>query len=722
MKKLFVSCIVTVAIVGCSKTPEQIQKDLFDRGLEHIERSEFDRADSAFAKLQDEFPQLAEGRYGTGLVLEAKMLYYDALGEYLAVTETSPAFVPARLAAARMFERLEKLDRAVETYSQASTLPEIPASALAQFGFVLMELRRFDEAEAAISRAEQMGLDPATIELSRARLSSMKSAGEASPPIVADQKDGTADYFAFLADYLEVKGLIDSAITVSTLSSAAPDAEFHHRQTDFLRCLRTNYLYRARRIMESVSGSDSANPQVLAMTMRYGWASGESFSANKACDLYRQLHDRRATAIFYEIKTRWMKSDLLAVQDAVEYGNLNFGELPYPRFFLDFVKGELELAAQIAEDIPGLGEEIRETSGFADGEREFHLADAFAFYRYSGADALDTIVQRLVADHGSDPVWLVGIGDVYGKNPQGFDAAQEYYQMALEKDPGFAGALDAWLTLLEHRKQYSDALRLSREYSHIVSWNPGYSLRQSLLLVRAGETDPALAQFEQNIRMCRGNLSWYQTMAVVLDRKNLSDAADSIVALAVAMNGDNPDAYLVAARWALTRRDHGEAAQHCERGLQIEPDNPSLNAILARSTYLAGDLETATELFEDNLQKWPGSAETHMLYSRSLAESRSDSRRAENLARRAVFLSGSSEAALVNLAHVYYELGRYDLSRGEGRRAAGAYAESPEVFFILGMAYYKTDHEDAGRCLERSIELGLRGEKLETARETLANL
>jgi hypothetical protein len=76
----------------------------------------------------------------------------------------------------------------------------------------------------------------------------------------------------------------------------------------------------------------------------------------------------------------------------------------------------------------------------------------------------------------------------------------------------------------------------------------------------------------------------------------------------------------------------------------------------------------------------------------------------------------------MNLSYVYFQTGRYDLSRGEALKASQSRKDEPEPFFRVGMAMFMEEKEEARENLEKAIELGLKGEKLEIARQTLQKL
>ncbi|MEW5993850.1 MAG: hypothetical protein AB1744_05575, partial [Candidatus Zixiibacteriota bacterium] len=142
----------------------------------------------------------------------------------------------------------------------------------------------------------------------------------------------------------------------------------------------------------------------------------------------------------------------------------------------------------------------------------------------------------------------------------------------------------------------------------------------------------------------------------------------------------------------------------------------------ARALYYLGQRAEAFDIFERNIDSAHFNVTNNYYFSRILATEQTDLNRASNLARRAVFDSRHDLKVWMNLCYVYYQAGRYDLSRGEAGKATHKYATAPEPYFRLGMAMHKEGKEGARENLEKAIELGLRGDHLETARQTLADL
>jgi hypothetical protein len=66
--------------------------------------------------------------------------------------------------------------------------------------------------------------------------------------------------------------------------------------------------------------------------------------------------------------------------------------------------------------------------------------------------------------------------------------------------------------------------------------------------------------------------------------------------------------------------------------------------------------------------------------------------------------------------------GRFDLCIGEARKAISQYRNHFLPYFWAGKAGAKLHRDDVSENLNKSIELGLYGERLEEARQLLAKI
>lgn len=97
------------------------------------------------------------------------------------------------------------------------------------------------------------------------------------------------------------------------------------------------------------------------------------------------------------------------------------------------------------------------------------------------------------------------------------------------------------------------------------------------------------------------------------------------------------------------------------------------------------------------------------------------------MARQAAFEGYGTYEYIINLADIYYKMGRYDLCRGECMKARHAQKENPYPYFRLGMACFNSKKDgkwfnQAKENLLKAKKLGLSGDFLKEADKALKKL
>ncbi len=725
MRRLFTAASLILLISGCSKTPEQKWQALFERGLEQIENCEFVESGATFQRLIVENPTSAQGLYGKGLLLESQYLFYDALQVYLAIIEMEPSFVPARGAAARVYTRLEKTERAATEYARAVAFANVDMTTKVHLIGALIDNRDLNGAQQAFEKLNLSDSEEAVAKILRARLQWLRretdSAAETfGQALMVGPK--TAEFYAQVADFYETAGLIDSAIIYSTKSLSAEDTDFRYRQTHLFRCLKHNYLYAARQVIKAVAVKDITGSAVNGMRVFYSWAARDSYKAGRTGTKFRGINDGTLSVVLYDVKTRWMRADLLTCTADLDVARRMIIDGDYTQSFKDFASGEVELISMIMGE-PKPVESIEETAGWKNGEREYGLAYAYLLRRHRLYERFDSVMVGFLTKHGEESSWLLAMADLYADQIIGLPAeAEKHYRMALQQDSYFQPALRNWVEMYKRLGKFDKALEVMRSYAYLTDIFPELALTRAELMVRTGEIDSAIELFNRNIAHLKGNMNWYRDFSEQLMRKWEMDLSKAVVSRAPELNPGNPDAYLLAARVYV---DHGEfdtALKMAEEGLSLEPENVNLQVQSIRAVFGKGEHEKAIEKFEELRGKVQVNVDLSLYYSHCLASIRRDLHKATNLAREAIFHDQGSLRSLLNSCYVSFQCDKFNNVRGEAQKATRLYPDSPEACFYLGMAYYKKGDTRAKEQLQKAIKLGLWGEKLNMARGILAEI
>ena len=100
----------------------------------------------------------------------------------------------------------------------------------------------------------------------------------------------------------------------------------------------------------------------------------------------------------------------------------------------------------------------------------------------------------------------------------------------------------------------------------------------------------------------------------------------------------------------------------------------------------------------------------------------SQRRMAANWARAACVETDGGLRERLDLCETYYRMGKYDFMFGEASKLLPLHPDESDPSYWVGMGLYLNRRGGAKGYLEKSIALGLIGEKLQKARETLSKL
>jgi tetratricopeptide (TPR) repeat protein len=725
MKRLLIFAAILAGLVACSKSPEEQRQELYENGLASIEQTDLVAADSAFARYQREYPDRADGPYGAGMVRESEFMYYDALLKYLEALQKDPSYVDAQVGVARMYSRLGEYTRAAEHLYNAFTESNQDDEVAVELISTLIDDRNFEAAERLLKQAEAAGLDPTFSDLLHARMLAYELQFDSSSVLISNIAAGQLQpptVCRLLARYYRERGFADSVLYWNEQSQAQPEGTFIQRQDYFLSTLDFKDWHLSRSLIEPLEDNEDARMAYLGMQVLYYQARHLVMEAVFANKDYRATSDSLFSPIMYNIETLWRKSDLAGSESEIINIRSLITKLDYPEEFEDLVIERLLAFEAYRLDNYKSAIRIKISNSYKQGRRFARLLDLFVLSRVRAPEELKKSLDSMELTHGSDPRWLVGIGDVFSHRLiRQFDEAARYYQRALEIDPNYRRALRSWLAAYRRQLDFEAARSLLQDYGYLTGAIPEFSLESSLLAVRAGEIDEGTARFDGNIGHFRGDIDWYNRMAYMLLRQQRAQEADNYILKAVEGNPGNEVALLAAARWFGDRGNIDQLLEYTQQGLEIDPDNYFLLVQEARGWFNRGEIDKAVEQFEELRKRTPQQADVLMYYSHCLAAANQNPRLAGNMARAAILSSDAGLDQMLNLCYVYLRKGDYMAVRGEGGRTARTHPDSPMAFYYAGLGEFKVDKTaEARKYLQRAIDLGLWGEPLADARKMLA--
>jgi tetratricopeptide (TPR) repeat protein len=726
MRKCLIIGLLSLAAFGCSKSPEERIFDLFQTGTRQVDRYEFDAALATFKKIGEINPSTPLGHYGSGLVFERQLQYYDALHVYMSITNSSPSFAPAFAGAWRLFTRLEQWNDAVQMAAEYSRLlPEDPEARLV-LARALMNIQQYGRARQEVDKAVELGADRSLAALAKAQAYSFEHQTDSAEVALQTAMSTFSEspvFYALAADYFEAAGLIDSAVSLGRASVESASNDFDLIVAQFYRALRHNYFFEARQVIRRLKEQGAGELVTTGLEMFYYLARENQTHARHACDTYRGIAIYSISTLTYDIVVRGRQLDMFTGSRNIGAINRIMQTNHYDPEFQEYMKYFLAvLFAGYFDDLDGL-KQLRTVSSAFLNRKEIRLSTAYCLYRTGQHEEYEQLMSLLSKYHSTQPDWLTGMADIYGDRfVRRYDSAGQYYRTALQKDrwyrPAFENAVDMYRRLKEPKK----ALKMFDAYPYFEQRYPEIALLKALCLVEQGDIQQGVDLFEQKFPHVRGDLARLEEITSLLDKRNRQEERTKLYRRLSRINADNAEALVLAAEFESDRADFQAALNLAEKAQSLESDYVAASVQKARALYGLGKRSEAFEIFERNLVEARFNVDNNHYFSRILATEQVEPKRAANLARRALFDSGHELKVWMNLSYVYFQIGRYDLSRGEAQKAKNSHKEEPEPFFRIGMAMFMEEKEEAGENLERAIELGLKGEYLEIARQTLQKL
>jgi len=717
---------MTVIAFGCGKSPQEKIFSLYQDGLNQIEQYNFEGALATFKKIGEIDPTTALSFFGSGLVFERQLKYYDALHVYISITNSKPSFAPAFAGVWRIFTHLKKWDDAVTAAAEYSRLLPDDAAARLTFAEALINIKQYPRARRELDKAIELGIDPAVGRMAIARAYTLEhkpDSAQAAFEAAISEHHKSPEYYSAAAAYYEAAGLVDSAISMGRASLESEAGDFNLAMEHFYRALSYNYFFDARQVIRKLKKEGAPEQVTTGMEMFYYLATGDETHARHACDAFFGTGSSSITSYVYDMMIRGRTSDMLsgiqnvgAVVQTMQTNN-------YDPEFQDIMKYILaSMYAHYFDDLSALPKLDAVAGSFAN-RKEIKLRYAYILYRTGQIKPFEEKMALLSEFHSTQPDWLTGMADVYADQfVRRYQKADQLYRLALKYDKWHRQALENEVNMYRRLKKPEEALQLFSAYPYFEQQYPELSLLKAVCLIENNAVRKGVELFEHNFFYVKGDLTRFKEVTSLLDKKDKPQERSRLFRMLPQINSDDADALTLAAEFESDQANYTQALNLAERAQSIDQDYIDASVQKARALYGLGQRQEAFDIFEKNIVKAQFNVANNFYFSRVLANEKTDIRRATNFARRAVFDSSHDLKVWMNLCYVYFQIGRYDLSRGEALKASHSHMNEPEPFFRIGMAMFKEEKKQARENLQKAIDLGLKGENLEIARQTLEKL
>ena len=720
------AALLFVMLAGCAKSPEQKIESLFETGVDRLNEFDYEAARLAFTEISQVDSASPFMAYGLGLVDERELKFFDALNTYINTADEFPGFAPARAGIFRLYTILGEPDAAFGAARSLVRLKPNDLNAVLAVIDASLQQNKPDQAlqmldSLQLSREESPVLSFVTARIHNAanRPDSARSYAKAALSAPED----VVEYYVQGANYLEEAGLLDSAMTFSRRAMALSGDSFEVVLNHFFRALRTQYLYDARSITDSLTDAGAGDLVNAGLNRLYYIGAGKIVQARLAGETLRYLDMKNLSLTVLGNMSQGRRSDPLASGADMTLVEKIFAAGGFSQEIQDYVSYLLIMTfAKSSDNIVALKYLDNLKTPYL--ERLNVQLTRIGLYNMSGQfDKFDEAIPQLLSRYPNNPEILADIAGVCSYYQiRKYDLAEKYYRQTLELDGWHRVAFDGLREMLAQRKRVRDALKLFDEYPHFEERYPEEAVAKSILMVKNGEVDAGVALFVDKIGYLKGKLSYFEQMVDLLHDQSRQAEKNRIVQLLHQINPGNHDALILAARYLSDDKDYSAALELTERVLAEDPGDIGARVQKARAWYWLGDRDEAFDLFEAVLEEAQDDCDANYYFSHILAHEKIDLNRAANLARNAQFQSDRSLKYKINVSYVYFQGGRYDLSRAEASKSIKSHGDRPEGHFRMGMALYMEGDNRTRSYLEKAIELGLKGDDLETARETLAGL
>jgi Flp pilus assembly protein TadD len=292
----------------------------------------------------------------------------------------------------------------------------------------------------------------------------------------------------------------------------------------------------------------------------------------------------------------------------------------------------------------------------------------------------------------------------------------------LELDPNYAPAFERLADLLGDRRQFDRALEAFDRYPAYKEFPLSTAKRYATTLIDNGRYADAWQVFESLYPSISGQLPWAEGFGLKMLAAGQDAIAGQVATLVARLGASNSDALVAASRLFADLKQAEPALSLADSALKFEDALTRAQAARARALYLAGRKQEALDLFEATLLKDNQDIDVNRYYAWALATEKKDLPKAGNMAREAIYGSGSDLEVWMTLCYCYLQEQRFDLCRGEANRALSVHSQQSAPHYYLGVAQYHEGKPEAKASLRKAIELGLTGDRLREAQSLLSRL
>ncbi len=712
-------------LTGCSKSPQDQVEELNEVGLSQVAAFDFSAARESFEAIRQIDSISTVSQYGLALVDEAEGKWFDAIRVYGEIAADQPDFLPAHTGLVRCLMLVNMPEKALQAAIRLSALAGDDLQIRLTIVDILLANAMYEQAAEELDRlmAQQ---DTGELNLARARLLYLENKVDSAAVLMSASLATPGDNLLFYqeaARCLEVAGQLDSSMAMSRKAWSLDSTDHRVLIDHFIRSIRTGHDFDGQSVIRYARASATSEYLPFKLEWLFHRPVIPAGPYRLAGNNLRGLDPLGVSTTVFDIEAMStgvddlnLMTDLALLEKILVDGGFRSEFLVLVRTYIFNVFVKSDMQTLITKQLELLGPEFV-------APEDLRFVDACLKNLQGQSEAFDEAMDVITASGKDDAAYQTRIGDAYGGPFNNrFEKAEKHYKAALKLDKWYRPAFDRLITMLKRQERYSDALKTYQQYTDLVERYPLLMAQEAVLMVRNDQIENGLALLAKSVGAVRGRTRLFKQVIQLLEGKGKLDERRQVMNLMLELTPHNHHALLLASDIENDDGDFARAQQLANTVVTANPDDLGGRARLALAFYNLGDRERAFDLFDSVLIAKKRQVEANYYYSRILAAEKIDLRRAENMARRALYRSDRDVKYQINLSYVYYQSERYKLSKAEAQKVARKFPQLPQPFFRLGMAQHMMKNDAAGKNLQRAIDLGLRGDDLIVAKETLAKL
>ncbi len=728
MKKIILLSFAIFLVAGCSKTPEEKVEALYEDGVEQIADFQYAKADSSFAQIFEIDPASTLGLLGVTKAHEARLEYFDAIQKYLTILSLSTDHEDAFSGLYNGYKNLGFYDEALVAAVHYNKNWHANTHTKYILGEAYKNLGDLKRAETYFTQAVNSGYAHknaahymlATVLYMRGL---HDDANKEASLADADRTDDPIFYNA-AATYFETVGLIDSAMGYNRKLFENNKTDIQSVYLSYMRALKNNYHADNRMIIQTLDKMQVPPIVTVGLHLFKALHVDNKSNIRKFGLEYLVGSPKTLSARMYDLYVVAKVSDKQTIEQAVQLVESEILKGMYSEEFGEFFQNIIIMHSARNNLSPQTISLLNDISGLYLNRKDYKFTLALTNFVIGLKDECANNLKNIEAGHQRDADWITGIADVWGNlGVRQYDKAEEYYQKAIALDNNYYPAFENYVKLFERIENYKKALSVFEMYPQFEQ-NQYTALQKTKFLFYNKKYDEGLKQFKQFYKYASGDILFVKELVSILKIARRTDDLKSILAM---LDSTNPDVKLLMATIAIENKEFDKSFKLLDEVFAVEPNNLEVMILKAETLFRTGKTAEAFELFEKNLAVNKNDPHNLILYSKALAEKAEkdiDYQRASNMARTAVFQGYGAIHYLVNLADIYYMMGRYDLCRGDMGKAIRRDKVNPYPFFRYGMACLKSKDQKRWSApgkenLNKAIDLGLTGKFLTEAKAAL---